>query len=575
MKRAGILIVTVAWLILPTIAFGQETVLRSDGSLEGGDQELDGAPIDWYTIDLTEPGRVLAHAVSVDFEPRVVIRRTEAGASSDAASNGSRGSATLSAYVAEAGEVEIGVTAVVEEASSTAPRGGYSVRVLRQDAPDALNIGETRRGSLEAGDEQLPDQRFVDWYPLAIDGEKRVFISVSSTDLDTYLFLQKPDGTTLENDDYNDSNAGITYTTDGPEVLQVGVSSYSAEETGQYDVSVAELSLPRKIDIGQTVIGRLDSEDAPLGNTDAYSLSGNPGALAVVRLSSSDFDTVLELRTPDGTVRENDDAPGDTTNSQIFHAFEDTRPVEIVVRSFGGDGEGKYELSILNFVSEDGIESVSDGQQIDDGQRISAILDQQSPHRDGRPYHRYTFQAEQDRRLRVTAESQFFDTFLTVISPSGTRFEDDDGAGGTDSLVDMQAPESGTYELIVSTFSPSGIGPYAVRFEEGDRVSVIDLIEATLNDSSARRDEQGRLVAEHSFSGATGQEVTIEAHSDEFDTRISLEDPSGTVIAENDDYGSGTDSRIIQTLNQEGTYTVRISGYWEDSEGRYSLTISE
>jgi hypothetical protein len=565
----------ISWLILPAVAFGQETVLRSDGELEEADDELDGAPIDWYSVDVTEPGRVLAHAVSVDFEPRVVIRTGDAAAGPDAVSNGSRGSATLSAYVADAGDVEIGVSAVVAEGSETAPAGGYSVRVVRQDAPEALRIGATRRGALEVGDEQLADQRFVDWYPLEIESEKRVFISASSTEVDTYLILQKPDGTTIENDDYNDSNAGITYTTDGAEVLQVGVSSYSAEETGQYDLSVAELSLPRKIEIGQTVIGRLDAEDAPLGNTDAYSLSGSPGALAVVRLSSNEFDTVLELRTPDGTVRENDDAPGDTTDSQIFHAFEDTRPVEIVVRSFGGDGEGKYELSILNFVSEDRIESVSDGQRIEDGQRISAILDQQSLQRDGRPYHRYTFEAEEGRRLRVTAESQFFDTFLTVISPSGTRFEDDDGAGGTDSLVDMQAPESGTYEMIVSTFSPSGIGPYAVRFEEGDRVTVIDQIEATLNEATARRDEQGRLVAEHSFSGQSGQEVTIEARSDEFDTRISLEDPTGTVIAENDDYGSGTDSRIIHTLQQEGTYTVRISGYWEDSEGLYSLTISE
>ena len=572
MKRAGTLALIIAGLLVATLAGAQETVLRTDGELQSGDQRLEGSPIDWYAISVTEPGRILAHAVSVDFEPRIIIRSGEGG---DATSPGNRGSATLSTYIPGQRQVEVGVTALLPDGETAVPQGTYSVRVTRQDAPDALTIGETRRGALEAGDEQFADQRYVDWYPLQIDAQSRVFISVSSTELDTYLVLQQPDGSTIENDDYNDSNAGLTYTTDGPAVLQVGVTSYSAEETGQYDVSVAELPLPRKIEIGQTIIGRLDAEDAPLGNTDAYSLSGSPGDLAVVRLSSDDFDTVLELRTADGVVRENDDAPGDTTNSQLFHAFEDTRPVEVVVRSFGGDGDGKYELSILNFVSEEQIEPVSQGQLIEDGRRISAILDQQAPFREGRPFHRYTFEAEADRRIRVTAESQFFDTFLTVISPSGVRFEDDDGAGGTDSLVDMQAPESGTYELLVTTFSPSGIGPYTVRFEEGDRVSVIEEIEADLSDATARRDDQGRLVAEHRFEGQSGQEVTIEARSDEFDTRIALEDPTGTVVAENDDYGSGTDSRIIRTLDDDGTYTVYVSGYWEDSEGLYTLMISE
>ncbi|MFW5785705.1 MAG: hypothetical protein ACOCYC_00555 [bacterium] len=572
MKRGATLVLVLAGLLVASSAVAQETVLRTDGELQSGDERLEGIPVDWYTISVSEAGRLLAHVVSVDFEPRLLIR---SGEEAEATSSGNRGSATLSTFVPERREVEVGVTAVGDDGETEAPQGVYSVRVTRQDAPDALSIGETRRGVIEAGDEQLADQRYVDWYPLQLDSQARVFISVSSSDFDTYLVLQRPDGSTIENDDYNDSNAGVTYTTDGPVVLQVGVTSYSAGETGQYDVSVAELALPRKIEIGQTIIGRLDAEDAPLGNTDAYSLSGSPGDLAVLRLSSADFDTVLELRTADGTVRENDDAPSDTTDSQLFHAFEDTRPVEIVVRSFHGDGDGKYELSILNFVSEEQIESVSDGQVIENGERISAILDQDSPVREGRPFHRYTFEAEEERRVRATAESQFFDTFLTVVSPSGVRFEDDDGAGGTDSLVDMQAPESGVYELFVTTFSPSGIGPYTVQLQEGERVSVIERFEAELSSATADRDDQGRLVAEHRFAGRSGREVTIEARSDEFDTRIALEDPSGTIVAENDDYGSGTDSRIIRTLDEEGTYTVYVSGYWEDSEGLYTLVISE
>jgi len=563
--RVEKVLMAIALLLLAAVALpAQETVLRADDRLGPGDEIREGVAIDWYRFSVEEAGRIRVHAVSVDFEPRLIVRASDAG---EASAVGSRGSATLSTYVRAGGEVEIGVTAgdrgADDPASADGAEGRYSIRVLRQDAPEALRIGETRRGVLEREDEQLADQRYIDWYPLEIDAEQRVFISVSSTEIDTYLFLQQPDGSTIENDDYSDSNAGLTYTTDGPAVLQVGVSTYSAESTGQYDMAVAALPLPRKIEIGQTVIGRLDAEDAPLGNTDAYSLMGEPGDLAVLRLSSSDFDTVLELRLPDGSVRENDDGPGDTTNSQLFHAFEGEGPVELVVRSFGGDGQGKYELSVLNFVTEEGIESVSDGQLLEDGESVSAILDQESPERDSRPFQRFTFNAEEGRRIRVTMESRFFDTFLTVVSPDGRRFEDDDGAGGTDSLVDLQAPETGTYELIATSFSPSGVGPYTVRFEEGDRVEVIEELEASLTDATAERNEDGRLVAEHRFQGTADQEITVEVSSNEFDTRLVLVEPGGRVVAENDDYGSGTDSRIVRRLAETGTYTVRVSGYWQ------------
>ena len=553
----------------PGIAAGQETVLRTDGELASGDEKVakSEAAIDWYRVTVDPAGRVLAHAVSVDFEPRILIRLPNAA---DSESQGSRGSASASTYVPAGQTVEVGVSAQTADAT-----GGYSLRVRREDAPNALTVGETRRGLLERSDEQLSDQRYVDWYPLRLEEEKRVFISVSSAEVDTYLLVRRAGGRLIENDDFQDSNAGVSFTSEGPEVLQVGATSYSAEQTGGYDISVEELPLPRKIEIGQTLIGTLDDEEAPFANTDAYSLSGSPGDLAVIRLSSADFDTVLETRLPDGTVRENDDAPGAGTNSQLFYSFTGDAPVEVIVRSFGSDASGKYELSILNFVSEERVQSVSDGQLLEDGERLTAVLDQEASQQDGRLTQRYTFEAQEGRRLRVTAESQFFDTLLTVIAPNGSRFEDDDGAGGTDSLIDMQAPVTGTYELLVSSFSTAGMGPYTVEFEEGEQVSVIDRIEAELSDESARRNDDDRLVAEHPFEGEAGQELTIEARSDEFDTRLALEAPDGTVIAENDDYGSGTDSRILQELPEAGTYRVYVSGYWEDSEGLYTLEISE
>ncbi len=73
------------------------------------------------------------------------------------------------------------------------------------------------------------------------------------------------------------------------------------------------------------------------------------------------------------------------------------------------------------------------------------------------------------------------------------------------------------------------------------------------------------------FNGTSGQTVTITAIGvGETDPRIKLIDPSGNVIAEDDDSGGGWNSLIIATLPTDGTYTIRIDVY---TAGDYQITL--
>jgi tetratricopeptide (TPR) repeat protein len=87
--------------------------------------------------------------------------------------------------------------------------------------------------------------------------------------------------------------------------------------------------------------------------------------------------------------------------------------------------------------------------------------------------------------------------------------------------------------------------------------------------------EQGAIepsYGEYTFAGQEGQAVTIMLSSDDFDTVLTLVDPTGMEIAWNDDYGRSLNSTIIMTLPADGTYKVLARSY-SGAGGRYNLVV--
>lgn len=77
---------------------------------------------------------------------------------------------------------------------------------------------------------------------------------------------------------------------------------------------------PSPIGIGQTVNGNLTTNDCPLGDGtfyDTYTFTGTAGQRIAVSMTSSEFDTFLFLRAPDGSLISANDDGGGGTNSRI------------------------------------------------------------------------------------------------------------------------------------------------------------------------------------------------------------------------------------------------------------------
>lgn len=75
----------------------------------------------------------------------------------------------------------------------------------------------------------------------------------------------------------------------------------------------------------------------------------------------------------------------------------------------------------------------------------------------------------------------------------------------------------------------------------------------------------------YTFTGRAGQRIDITMSSRQIDTYLILLDPDGRDVAQDDDGGGGTNSRIVATLPADGTYTVFANSYGEGEVGNYTL----
>jgi hypothetical protein len=111
-------------------------------------------------------------------------------------------------------------------------------------------------------------------------------------------------------------------------------------------------------------------------------------------------------------------------------------------------------------------------------------------------------------------------------------------------------------------------------------ISTGQTINATLTSSDCRSRVRNisNFCDRYSFSGTAGQQITITLSSASFDTYLYLLNQSRAVIAQDDDGGGGTDSRIPAfsgtfTLPATGIYTIEVDTFSVGATGNYTLTL--
>ena len=313
--------------------------------------------------------------------------------------------------------------------------------------------------------------------------------------------------------------------------------------------------------------------------------------------AGSGFDTVLTLTDAGGNlVATNDDGPGMGTESRVAVELQ---PGDycLSVRDYGGGGgattlvmsdtpdapiAGDISTACTNPALTQAF-GVALAQGI--GRNVvSGMLDAGS-RRD------WQLDVAEAGTYQFDLGSDAFDSYLTLLDASGTVVQaNDDREGSIDSrIVADLVPGSyclavealgggsgGAFQLSASDqIDDSSTSPFAMAAcSAPDLTAPLGVDPAPgFGTHSVEAEVAPNSRRDWTFSVAEGTSVRFEARSDAFDTILTVYDGSGTVVGQNDDGPSGTDSLLSLPLGA-GDYCVTVEGFI-GSGGPAQLVVAE
>lgn len=545
------------------------------------------------------------------------------------------------------------------EVGAEIPQASAEVTILAAPATP-IALGDTVTGKLESESLKLPDGKpFQAWRYTARAGE-RVVITNRSSDFDAYLQLYHVGGGTLREVERNDDGGGSLDAQLSVELAEAGgylivAGSFSTSATGDYRLSLEDMraacAAGGPCAVGETSAGRdrllpalseafgpfpasdTISAELPLsapqmpgrGRFRSYRFDGRAGERIVVNMNAEQFDPYLDLALVRGTslsVIGSDDDGGEGVNARLVATLPESGTYLVVASALSADsarGAGAYTLSRGPCddacAADDGTPAVrsprlpalalrAERRTVPaDGVMRDSLTLADARRNSGATFHAFPFEAASGRTLRVSLQSIEFDPYLVLLRLEGDSLRqvqtDDDGGEGTNSLVERQVDEAGTYVIVASSYSGSSTGAYILHVAQGsgsDGAAFAGTVAAagaraqlgpalaaphrTLPQGTAVPGEfspqtpglpgKGRFQA-YRFTGRANERVVITMESRDTDPYVYLASVDGDavrIVGTDDDGGDGINSRLVATLPAASEYLVVATAYASSDTAR-------
>jgi len=341
------------------------------------------------------------------------------------------------------------------------------------------------------------------------------------------------------------------------------------------------------ISCGDNVSGGLNSEDCTTGPqgpehyAKKYTYSGNAGDTLWLDAEWG-FDGYLFMESPQGlVVAENDNHTG-VSNSHIEYTLEQSGEYVVWATSFAPDTSGSYELSV-DCTGPSGPDLTVDTPAID----VRDLIPGQT--------------MNVSARLRNEGNRSSDATTVRYVLSSDRLIDFSDPEMGSDGAVGL-GPGNSTQQSVVLT-APATPGSYwvgacadvvpdessssnncsaeqeiFVNSEPDCRnrsLSCGGLVSGTLSSADCLQSPRGSgfLAEVLEVDANRGDALVFDAHWSDLDGYLLLEDPTGVVVAENDDAGNSSRSRIEYKVEQGGIYRVWTTSYRRNGSGSYNLEM--
>ncbi|MAI72461.1 MAG: hypothetical protein CMM01_16350 [Rhodopirellula sp.] len=327
--------------------------------------------------------------------------------------------------------------------------------------------------------------------------------------------------------------------------------------------------------VGETVVERVTATEIqwtfdPGESNTAPGDSGGPGFITV------DGQRLLAGVTSYGTSYSA--AFGDQSGDIRVDAFAEW--IDSIVGDAGNDGGGDDVGDDGGGVKDDHGDDIATATELQLDEAGAAAVDAVLEEMGDRDM--FTFEVDGLSNVAIALKSPEaeVDTYLRLYDANGNLIaENDDFGGSYNSNLDLEL-QAGTYAFSAAGYADGETGNYTatVKVEEvtsgqDDDTIIVDLnakgrgrVEASLN-----ADQLTYLSFEAINSGRTT--VRTVALTEGVDTVMRVLDSSGNVVATNDDYGRGLNSRVNFTAIAGEVYTVEIAEY-SGAEGDFRLVVN-
>jgi len=460
--------------------------------------------------------------------------------------------------------------------------------------PGRIRLGQNVQGRLASNDPETDEGGAYDAFAIRARAGERLAIDLTSEAFDPIVRIGRMEnGAFTElamNDDGPETglNSRLVFTAPQAGEYVIRATSLNGAGKGTYTPRVAEGPGPaprQPIEIGATVQGELTASDGKGESgraADAYRFSGREGQRVRIDMSSSDFDTYLQLFDDNRlSLAEDDDGAAEGTDSRLTFTLPRTGEYVVEARAFSED-TGGYELTISEIEPEKPPQAVAFGEtlqgEIGEGDSIDS---------EDRGFDAYVLTGVAGQRIQGIMRSGDFDTFVQ-IGRAGAEFtvlaSDDDGLGeGTDSRLSYTLPEDGDYVLRALPLGKDGKGLYSLELvDRGPQPTPGSLLvgataRGTLTEADATAEDDSFYDA-YRVTLKEDEKLLITMVSNEVDSFVVVgndKDGAFEVLGSDDDSLSDTHAKLEWTAPADGTYEIRAGTFQQGQTGAYALNVEK
>lgn len=201
---------------------------------------------------------------------------------------------------------------------------------------------------------------------------------------------------------------------------------------------------------------------------------------------------------------------------------------------------------------------------------FSGALDEQDPTIDGKAYETHRLDVPLNNEVTVTMTADDFDTYLTVLAPSGEEWSNDDFNGTRASQVRFIVREAGPYTIRATTYRADSFGAYDVRVERR-AVQIVSEVSGRLD----YQDEQllkGEYVDRVTLQTPNRGEFFVELSPLGFQGYLRVTSPDGVAQRGTVPYTERV-LRLGPFRAGQGAWTADVTTQALDEVGAYDLRV--